>query len=583
MAELLAAEKETLKELHDAVQFVGTKELGYTDSGFWLFADHIMTKDAHEKRNSVKKMPVAEKDFLKILFLHMLACDRLLIPKSRQMMVSWAMSAFDVWHTMTAPHRLTIYQTKKADDANAMVTEGRKVPGGGRMDFIIQHLPDWLQDGNITGGDGNLVGNLVFTPRPTDDHGFAVPWYGSRIQAVPGGPDQIRGKTTSKVSIDEGAFHEALKKVITAANAAINDGPLHIASSVDNGSDFNDLVLETLDGGPPEHKVHPVVKAGMKELGLRWPRGMKSWETQSGFQVLELHYTADPAKDPDRDGAAWVAETVKGYPGGFESAGWKTEMEIDYGAGGGEKIFPFLSQTLSPVFIESIDPDWALARMNVFAGYDYGTSNPSAFVVWGIDDKGDLYALWELYEPCIDYVQHFNRIKRCPYFDKLEYIAADNKIFSKTQQTADGLKSLSQLFHDNGIYIERARQGMDYPIAMRFLSEYWPGGRLGFKEIPPRAFITRDCPNGIIEVRGLRLQEHASITAERNSNKKEKLVDKDNHWWDASAYAIDRKPSLYRHREADIPRDSIAAFIERAEGQRKRPRKRRGGIVCGTI
>ncbi len=575
MTKLLTADKKKLKALHDKVQFLGTPEEGFADSGFWLFANYIFTKDAHEKRQPVKQFPVADKVFLQVLFLHMLACERLLIPKSRQMMVSWAMAAFDVWHTMTAPHRLTVYQTKKEADAHAMVTEGRKVPSGGRMDFIIQHLPDWLQDGNIVSGEGNLVGNLVFSPKPHDSNGFAIPWYGSKIQAVPGGPDQIRGKTASKISIDEGAFHDALNKVIVACNAAIDDDPLHIASSVDAGSDFNSIVLDTIDGGPPEHDVNPVVAVGMKKMGLRWPRGMKSWRTKSGFQVVELHYTADPAKDPDRDGKAWVAEAVKGYPGGFESKGWKTEMEIDYEAGGGEKVFPFLSQALSPVFIDTLDPQDVMNRMNVFAGYDYGTNNPSAFIVWGMDEKGQLFALWELYEPCLDYKQHFSRIKRCPYYDKLEYIAADNKIFSKTQQTATGLKSVGELFHEEQIYISPARQGVDYPIAMRFLGDYWQDPK------KPTAFITRACPNLIMETRGLKFQEHLSSVVGSRKNNPEKLVDKHNHAWDATAYALDRKPSRYVPGQDADHRDSIQAFIERAEKKRPRSRPRRGGIVCG--
>ena len=582
MAVMSTAEKERVTGLREAVQFVGTEEKAYTDSGLWKYLQFVHTKDSHETGNKiVKKLPVEDKDFLKILFLFMLCFPKLLVPKSRQMMVSWAMSAYDVWHAMSAPYREVIYQTKKEKDAHAMVTEGRKNPAGGRMDFIIQHLPEWLKDENISSGTGNLVGNLIFSPVGVDDNGLTIPWQGSWIKAVPGGPDQVRGATTSKISVDEAAFHEMLDKVIIACNPAVTGGgQLCIVSSVDAGSEFNALVLDTVDGAPPEHKIPEIIKTAMGILGIRWPRGLKAWETASGFQVLELHYTADPDKDPERRGAAWVAEAVKGYPGGEEGNGWKTEMEIDYGAGGGEKIFPFLSQTLCPVFVPSIDPDDAMARMTVFAGYDYGTNNPSAFVVWGVDDRGDLYALWELYEPCVDYVQHFNRIKRCPYFDKLDYIIADNKIFSKTQQTEKGVQSVAQLFLDNGIAIQRGRQGMDYPIALRFLSEYWPGGRVGWDKIPPRAFITDDCPNGKIEVRGLRLQEHKGAAVKRDKNAPEKLVDKNNHWWDGSCYAIDKQPTRHRPNKSDERRDSINAFLARAEGQRPKTRRRRGGIIC---
>ena len=570
-----------LAGLYEKIQHQGTPEMAYTDAGLWNYLPYVKTKDSHKKKNPVAPLPVAQKDYLKILFLFMLCFDKLLVPKSRQMMVSWALSAYDVWHSMTAPYRLVVYQTKKESDSHAMVTEGRKNPAGGRMDFIIQNLPGWLQDDHITSGAGNLVGNLVFSPDKFNEDGEYIPWYGSRIEAVPGGPDQVRGKTASKVSVDEGAFHDALKKVITAVNQAIADGgQLHVVSSVDSGSDFNSLVLNTTDGSPPEHKVPEIIEKALKIMGIRWPRGLRAWETADGFQVLELHYTADPAKDPDRQGTKWVQQCVKGYPGGMEGAGWKTEMEIDYAAGGGEKMFPFLSQSLSPVFIDKIDPEWAMARMNIFAGYDYGTNNPSAFVVSGIDDKGDLYALWELYEPCIDYIQHCNKIKACPYFPHLEFIAADNKMFSKTQQTADGVKAVSELFVSQGIPISRARQGMDYPVAMRLLSEYWPGGLLGFDKIPPRAFVTADCPNGKIELRGIRKAEHKSDSVSRDKNAPEKLVDKDNHWFDAWCYSIDKHPGLFVRNASLEPKDSINAFIARAEATIPKVRRVSNGIHC---
>ena len=575
MTSLTTAETVKLKALHAKVQFAGTAEKGYTDSGLWKFLAHVNTKDSQEKGSRIiKRLPVAEKDFLKILFLFMLCFDRLLIPKSRQMMVSWAMSAYGVWTAMSSPYRHCVYQTKKDKDGHKMVTEGGKNPAGGRMDFIIQHFPDWLKDGHITSGAGNLVGNLIFNPDAYDDYGNPNPCRGSRIESVPGGPDQVRGTTATLVQLDEAAFHDMLNKVITAVNQAVKNGQLHIASSVNAGSDFNSVCLNTVDGAPPENKIPEIIKTAMGIMGIRWPRGMKTWETADGFQVLELHYTADPAKDPDRDGAAWVAEAVKGYPGGFNGQGWKTEMEINYEAGGGEKVFPFLSQTLSPVFIDSIDPQTAMNSMNLFAGYDYGTNNPSAFIVWGMDEQGRLYALWELYEPCLDYKQHFNRIKMCPYFDKLEYISADNKIFSKTQQTANGLKSVSKLFHDEGIYISRARQGVDYPIAIRFLGEYWSDPQ------NPRAFITSDCPNLRMEARGLKFQEHVSSIVSGRKNNSEKLVDKNNHAWDATAYAIDRKPSRYVPGKDAEPRDSINAFLARAEAMKPKRNRRRGGIVC---
>lgn len=580
-------EAQQIKELREQIAFRGTPEKGYTDSGLWLFLEYVYTKDEHDKKNPVKLLPVKEKLYLKILFLYMLSCDKLLVPKSRQIMASWAVAAYDVWSAMSAKYRKVLFQSKKEGDAQALVTEGKKNPSGGRMDFIVQHLPDWLKDENIAGGAGNLVGKLVFSPDATDSNGIPVPWQGSQIEAIPGGPDQVRSKTSSKITIDEGAFHDDLGKTITACKPSIDGGgQLHIISSVDAGSDFNTAVLDVSDPNNPEHDVPPEVETALEIMGERWPRGMRTWRTRAGFNVIEAHYTSDPAKDPNRDGAEWYERAVEGYVGGVNSRGWKTEMEIDYEAGGGERVFPFLADPLSPVFIDPISPQDALNRMDVFAGYDYGTNNPSAFVVWGIDEKGLLYALWELYEPCVNLAQHANRIKMCPYFDRLKYISADNKIFSKTQQLANGIKSIAALFHAEQIPMSPARQGVDYPMAIRFQSEFWNDGPNGFKNSPPRAFITADCPNLKSEVRGLRFQEHISGVVASRKNNAEKLVDKDNHTWDATAYAIDRRPSAYMPHRAFERDDSINSFLVRAGVSQTstgfKPSVRRGIHIVGS-
>ena len=569
-----------LADLRKAIQFPGTPENGYADSGLWLFLDHVYTKDSHDRTRAVKKLPVADKDYLKVVFLYMLACDRLLLPKSRQIMMSWAMSAFSVWHAMSGQYKHVVYQTKKEDDAHAMVSRGKKQPRDGRMDFIIHHLPDWLKDQNIASGKGNNVGDLMFSTEAYDADGVPVPWFGSRIEAVPGGADQIASKTPSLAEIDEAAYHDSFGQVVVRALPALSGGGIfHAASSVDRGTDFNIMVLDTLDGDSPRHTPNEIVEIGMDRIGVKRPRGylpkgMKSWVTRSGFTVLEVHYCADPEKDPERDGKKWFAEAVAGYPGGVKGDGWQTEMEINYGAGGGDKVFPFLSQVMSPVFIPEKAPKTVLATMNVFAGYDYGTQNPSAFVVWGMDENGQLFALWELYEPCTNVQAHVERIKKCPYYNHLEFIAGDWHLFARDQNTASGLKSMAEVFADHGFHMIQGRRDCDYATAIRMKSEWWANPD------KPRAFITDACPNLKQEMRGLRLKENSAVV-DRDNNRPEKIVQKKNHACDASFYAIDKKPTRFKPQNAVDTSKSIAAFIARAEAQKRGTQRqgRRGGIV----
>jgi hypothetical protein len=138
MARMKDSEIARIAEWQKAIQFVGTPEQGYTDSGLWSFLPLVYTKDSHDSDKPVKPLMEDSPTYMVIVFLYMLACQVLAVPKSRQMRLSWATTAFSVWHTMTAAYRHTIYQTKKEDDAFAMVSQGSKNPAAGRMDFIIQ-------------------------------------------------------------------------------------------------------------------------------------------------------------------------------------------------------------------------------------------------------------------------------------------------------------------------------------------------------------------------------------------------------------------------------------------------------------
>lgn len=574
MADLEQDDLERILTLRQQIQFYGTEEFGYTDSGLWKFLPYVKTKDSHDKKHPIKPFPVADKDYLKVVFLYMLACDRLLNPKSRQIMMSWAFAAFDIWTAMGGPCRQVVYQTKKETDAFAMVTGGKKKPGDGRMDFIIQRLPGWLKDANIASGAGNNVGELVFSPDEIDSDGLICPWFGSRIEAVPGGSDQVAGKTMTKLTEDEARYQENFMSVISIAMPALmGGGQLHVGSSVRRGTDFNALVLETIDGGPPVHEVHPAVARGLEILGIPWPKGMKSWQTKSGFWALETHYTADPAKDPERDGKQWFIKASSEYPGGVDGDDWQQEMEINYHAKGGRLVFEHLSSPFPRCYVKSFDPQSIMLKWNFVAGYDYGTTNPSAFEVTAIDELGQLYVVWEVYEPCTNIARHVQLIKSCPYWEKLEYIAADNKIFSRNQQAANGLKAVSELFGEHGLYMSPARQGVDYTMALKLNTEYWADPE------NPRAFITDAAPGLKSELRELRMQQHKSALVAQDKNDPEKIVAKNNHAFDAWTYSLDFRPHPLRQTKQVDPNLTIAAFIKKAENQRRSESRRRGGII----
>lgn len=549
---------QAIEQKQKSVLALGTKKKGYTDSGFWEFLKYVYTKDEHDKVNPEKRIMGEGDVYMIIVFLYMLACDDLLIPKSRQIRMSWMSCAYAVWLAMSGKHRQIAYQTKKEDDAFAQTSKGSKDPRGGRMDFIIQTLPKWLKDPYIVSGKGNLTGKLIFSPDDFSEDGVRIPWAGSRIFGMPQGGDQPRQYTLTAFVSDESAYQDEYKQSMISVGAAVTDAQCLSVSSICAGSYFNECCLnvpqhirEKIEVGRPMiehdgilipgepdmsmHKIHPAVKQALKEWGIEWPRGMRSWETNSGAWVLEVHHTADPKKDPLRDGLEWYKKAVKktGYGGDYESTGWQVEMNINYGAGGGDPVFPFLKPGCA-IFTDGVVPEkWLRDGSRFFAGYDYGAQNPSAFEVLRAAPDGTIWTAWEVHEPCVDMARHVEKIKSCPYWDKIEIIVCDPSIYAKTQQTAAGLKTLGALFEDHGLYMVPGRRGQDVTVAQRLRADEWSNPE------DPKFFLTKATPHVNREYMGLKWEEYSSAAVELRRNAPEKIRQKDNHGTDAHALILD--------------------------------------------
>jgi len=536
MAKLSKADINSISRAQKEALFPGTEENGYADAGIWEFIKHVYTKDEHDSTNPVKKLIGAGDTYIIIVILYMLACESLLLPKSRQIRMSWVSCAFAVWHAMSGKFRRVGYQTKKESDASEQTSLGTKDPGGGRMDFIIQHLPEWLRDPNILSGKGNLVGSLNFSPDAFNGDGLAIPWQGSKIHGMPQGANQARQYTFSLYISDESAFQDEYRESMVAVSAAaVGGGKDFSISSVDSGSFFNQSVLNIKGGGDVEHReINPIVQKGMDILGLEWPKGMRSWQTASGAWVLEINYRADPHKDPDRLGKEWHEKAVMrpGYEGSYDSDGWQTEMEINYGRGGGTPVFPMIIPGCK-MLIDGYRPEEIMNNHRFFAGYDYGSQNPSALEVLAVDAASVVKTAWELYEPCRNVADHVERIKRCPYWERIEWIAADPSIMAQTQQTASGLKTLAEIFEMNGLYLEEGRRGQDVTVAHMIKSMYWNDLE------NPTFLLTKATPHLIKEMKNLRYEKFTSAAVELRRNASEKIRQKDNHGVDAVVLALD--------------------------------------------
>lgn len=518
---LTAAQRRELEARWAPMKAWGTPEKMWADSGFWEFLKYVKTMDEHDPDKPIKPFPI-DKPYVVLLILFLLALPVFAVPKSRQMIVSWTAAAFCVWVAWRRDMSLVIYQTQKEDDAKLMVSKGEKDPNGGRMSFIINHLPGWIGDPLVKSGQGNKINELVHIS-------------GSHIIGVPKGADQVRGKTATLFVPDEMAFQEDAESAWGAIVPAIaRGGRAVLISTVNAGSFFNQVT------DFPEHENPTLIENERYKWMdcINFPKGTRFYESATGMPCLEIHYSADPDKDPETDlGKLFVAETSK-LVGGVAAMKWRQEYEIDRNAGGGGPVFPFLIDQTCPIYKPMLDPAWVRANLKLYAGYDWGYRSPAAFVVWGVDAQGSAYSVWEYHKAGDNYMQQKAAIRACPYYDILTWRKADPSFLTKVEQTPQGPQLLSKMFAEgpDGVTFTPARRGCDVSTAHRFLSHYWAD------PANPLAFLTAATPRTNKEFMRLRWKESKSESYRMTHNESEEIVQKDNHGADATFYLFDSLP-----------------------------------------
>jgi hypothetical protein len=244
------------------------------------------------------------------------------------------------------------------------------------------------------------------------------------------------------------------------------------------------------------------------------------------FCIVTLHYTADPAKRS----AAWKQEAQAG----MIPAKWDKEYEINYTSLFGERVFPMV--TTHRQYIVVPEPHIEFPSTQAYwGGFDYGLRNPSSFHVYTIHDSV-IYSVWELFEPCKNYTDFVAKMKMCPYWDNIKYIAADPSIFNRTQLSAAGNIPPSELFQKAGV-TKLIRGNNDETAWLTMMREHWQNPE------DPTFKIFSCCPNQIREFESS-VYADMSEKAMMTSNYREEIVDHNNHSLDDCKYFMNSRPRL---------------------------------------
>ena len=211
---------DSLQELHKLLQL----KHWIAHPNNFIFSGVVKTKDEHDSDTPVKPFP--DKDYLRKVIEVVHESDRVFIPKSRQIRMSWVMVLYALWVAMFFPHQAIFIQSKKEEDAASLVFD--KKMENSRMSFVYHHLPDWLK-------------KMVPVDTSYAKMRFAN---GSIVWGIPEGGHIIRSHTASLVISDECAFQPEFENAYTAAIPMAKK--IVGLSSANGGTFFGDVVTEVI-------------------------------------------------------------------------------------------------------------------------------------------------------------------------------------------------------------------------------------------------------------------------------------------------------------------------------------------------
>jgi hypothetical protein len=202
------------------------------DPLFWL-QHYTKTRDDHwQEKGTEPYARFPDKPYMPWLF-HLFKTSRnLMIAKSRDMMVSWAVIGYLTWKAQYHGPIHIMIQTQKEDKARDLVS-GLDVPGYVRT--LYEQQEDWMKLMHPTPRPPSEMAGLVFTWKN-----------GSKIQGIPSGSEQIRQYHPDTIFFDEAAFLDDWEGSYGAAQPVANN---IISVSSANPSAFGDTIMQALEEG----------------------------------------------------------------------------------------------------------------------------------------------------------------------------------------------------------------------------------------------------------------------------------------------------------------------------------------------
>lgn len=494
MATRHRAVNERLGSLDEHDENVIVEELARCMRSFDYWCDHyVYTFDPRRRPSAVHFILYPYQRTAAARLVHAIRHgEDLLVEKSRDMGASWLVVAVLTWFWLFDESFHGHLGSRKED----LVDDSGPDSLLGKIDYILDKLPPWM----LNGYDARKNRRRLRLEHPAS-HSLLT---GESANAGFG-----RGPRKNVVIFDEFAFTEEDEAIWTGIQ---DTSPCHVVISTPCG-ELNKFARLRHSGRIP---------------------------------VLTFHWTEHPEKDE-----AWYKDACARRTAQEVAQ----ELNIDYKASGGRLAFPQLQDQdwLTRIIVPACRPeDYAKNGWVVYAGMDWGTTNPScwypvAFRQLTRDDMPgrrvlEIRVLWEFYKPST--LEEVARvIKTSPFAPLVRRTYADPSMWYYNQNNKDGVTSLAFLLRDlYGVHVDQGTRGDG--ACLNLIYDAW-------KSIDDiRLTISEECVNLLREWKALHYVTRSATMSQRK-NAPEALVDKDNHSFDSYKYCVNSYLQFAMNQEVE--------------------------------
>lgn len=350
----------------------------------WPFLKHfIQTFDPHDRIHGTKPFP--DKLMYRIIAEVWFRTRLLIIPKSRQIMISWIMCALYLWDAMKDPNGFIFMTAQNEEKADILVKRQR---------FMYTALYNAGYAGMIPmmgkGPEGFGIKNACKFPDTN-----------SEILGLEQGPDVFRSHVGSGILADEAAFQQYMDESWTALRRILGENRFTAVSTPNGRNWFYRMVFDIdeygrrtkgkiADSRKIQNNIIPYAKHDSQEaydlLNMPYAQfkeiplanlvaacpGMEYWHNKTNkFHVLEVHHNADPDKSYDTErGKIWIDIEKEGTP----VSDWRREMDIGWDIFAGR---PVIDNWDVDTFVREFEFDpFAEIRL----GVDFGLTGYACFL-----------------------------------------------------------------------------------------------------------------------------------------------------------------------------------------------------------